>query len=57
MQSHFSSVPGTYYSDSLFFISLGLYKIAPKHQRKVILFDVDLMFKESVTQLYKHFSK
>lgn len=57
MQEHFSSVPGTYYSDSLFYLSLGLYKIAPSHHNKVILLDVDVKFQNSIEHLYEYFQK
>lgn len=57
MQSYFSSVPGTYYSDSLFYMSLALHKIAPENQSKVILLDIDLKFKTNISQLYRLFSK
>lgn len=57
MQEHFSSVPGTYYSDSLFYLSLGLYKIAPLHHDKVILLDVDVKFQNSIEELHQHFHK
>lgn len=55
MQEHFSSRPGTYYSDSLFYLSLGLYKIAPEYHSKVILLDVDMIFQNDIEKLYRYF--
>lgn len=48
---------GTYYSDALFYISLGLYRIAPKSQQIAILLDCDLYFKKDVSLLFGQFAK
>nr|CAI5820045.1 unnamed protein product [Callosobruchus analis] len=61
MTPYFSSKPGTYYSDALFYISLGLYRIAPQSQQYAILLDCDL-FKPTalfglapeLTPVYRH---
>ncbi|GJQ78856.1 hypothetical protein Trydic_g8648 [Trypoxylus dichotomus] len=52
MTPHFSSRPGTYYSDSLFYLSLGLYRIAPKAQKQAVMLDCDLYFKDDITHLF-----
>ncbi|KAJ8958857.1 hypothetical protein NQ318_019622 [Aromia moschata] len=57
MTPYFSSKPGTYYSDALFYISLGLYRIAPKNQDIAILLDCDLYFKKDVALLFNEFDK
>ncbi|KAJ3655311.1 hypothetical protein Zmor_014446 [Zophobas morio] len=54
---HFSSKPGTYYSDALFFISLGLYRIAPVSQTRAVLLDCDLYFKQDIRLLFEEFSR
>ncbi|CAG9859498.1 unnamed protein product [Phyllotreta striolata] len=57
MTPHFSSKPGTYYSDALFYISLGLYRIAPLNQHYAILLDCDLYFKKDISLLFDEFAK
>ncbi|XP_039301808.1 xyloside xylosyltransferase 1-like isoform X5 [Solenopsis invicta] len=57
MSPHFSSKPGTYYSDALFFISLGLHRIAPSHQRFAVMFDADTKFRKDVKDLFEEFNK
>lgn len=57
MQLYFSSVPGSYYSDSLFYISLGLHNIAPSYHHKVILVDIDIKFETDIIKLYEHFTE
>uniref|UniRef100_A0A1B6CT90 Xyloside xylosyltransferase 1 n=1 Tax=Clastoptera arizonana TaxID=38151 RepID=A0A1B6CT90_9HEMI len=57
MQPFFTSSPGTYYSDALFFISLGLHRIAPSNQKQAIMLDVDTMLKADIALLYKEFQK
>ncbi len=46
MQSYFSHSPSAYYGDSLFFLSIGLYKIFDPNVKKIILLDADLKFKQ-----------
>ncbi|CAG9768379.1 unnamed protein product [Ceutorhynchus assimilis] len=55
MMPFFSSKPGTYYSDALFYISLGLYRVAPIKQKRAILLDCDLYFKKDVALLFEEF--
>ncbi|KAL3281059.1 hypothetical protein HHI36_004283 [Cryptolaemus montrouzieri] len=57
VMSKFFSKPGSYYSDVLFFISLGLHRIAPKTQKRAILLDCDLYFKEDVALIFDEFKK
>ncbi|XP_067006536.2 xyloside xylosyltransferase 1 [Anabrus simplex] len=54
MQPHFSSQPGTYYSDALFFLSLGLHRIAI-NQERAIMFDADTKLLTDVAHLFKEF--
>ncbi|KAF4533187.1 hypothetical protein B566_EDAN001729 [Ephemera danica] len=55
MKPHFSSSPGSYYSDSLFFLSLGLHKIAPQWMSRCILVDIDTQFRSDPLHLWTHF--
>ncbi|XP_060516960.1 xyloside xylosyltransferase 1 [Cylas formicarius] len=57
MTPFFSSKPGTYYSDALFYISLGLYRIAPVTQDTAILLDCDLYFKKDIALLFEEFKR
>ncbi|KAB0797654.1 hypothetical protein PPYR_08647 [Photinus pyralis] len=54
---HFSSKPGTYYSDALFYISLGLYRIAPLDQEMAVILDCDLYFKDDIVLLFREFDR
>ncbi|XP_063222681.1 xyloside xylosyltransferase 1 isoform X4 [Bacillus rossius redtenbacheri] len=54
MQPHFSSQPGTYYSDALFFLSLGLHHIAA-NQSRAAMFDADTKLLADVAELFRHF--
>ncbi|RZC40885.1 xyloside xylosyltransferase 1 [Asbolus verrucosus] len=57
MMPHFSSKPGTYYSDALFYISLGLYRIAPHSQNRAVLLDCDLYFKKDIRVVFEEFDR
>jgi lipopolysaccharide biosynthesis glycosyltransferase len=56
MQPHFSSQPGTYYSDALFFLSLGLHRIALGQQRAV-MFDADIKLQANIEELFQEFDR
>lgn len=57
MSPHFSSKPGTYYSDALFFLSLGLHRIAPAEQSLAAMFDADTKFREDIKELFGEFDR
>jgi lipopolysaccharide biosynthesis glycosyltransferase len=57
MQIHFSHSPSSYYGDSLFFLSIGLFKVFNPNIGKIILLDSDLKFKTDIGQLYDLFNK
>lgn len=57
MSPHFSSKPGTYYSDALFFLSLGLHQIAPADQKLAVMFDADTKFRRDIKDLFTEFDK
>lgn len=46
---------GTYYSDALFYMSLGLYRIAPLDQNTAVMLDCDLLFKKDIKLLFDQF--
>lgn len=56
MSPHFSSKPGTYYSDALFFLSLGLHRIAPVDQNVAAMFDADTKFRKDIKELFEEFN-
>ncbi|XP_003701127.1 xyloside xylosyltransferase [Megachile rotundata] len=56
MSPHFSSKPGTYYSDALFFLSLGLHRIAPPEQNVAAMFDADTKFRKDIKELFEEFN-
>lgn len=59
MMPFFSSNPGSYYSDALFYLSLGLHRIADPQMNRAILIDCDVVFRTDVRLLFdefKHFS-
>jgi xylosyl alpha-1,3-xylosyltransferase len=53
MKPHFSSTQGSYYSDDLFFLSLGLHLISPLE--KVVLVDLDTELRADPAILYQFF--
>lgn len=55
MSPKFSSKPGTYYSDALFFLSLGLHRIASPNQKFAVMLDVDTKLRKDVKELFKEF--
>lgn len=57
MQSHFSHSPSSYYGDSLFFLSIGMFKIFDPSVSRFILLDADLKFKSDIADLYSLFDK
>ncbi|KAF8774727.1 Xyloside xylosyltransferase 1 like protein [Argiope bruennichi] len=52
---HFSFKPGAYYSDGLFYISVGLFKVM--NLKKVIVIDADVKFLSDIKLLYEYFDK
>ncbi|KAL0276974.1 UNVERIFIED_CONTAM: hypothetical protein PYX00_004419 [Menopon gallinae] len=55
MQSYFTSQPDSYYSDALFFLSIGLYRIA-LNQAQAVMIDVDTKFHSDVKLLFDEFN-
>ena len=52
MQKHFSAGSGTYYSDSIFFLSVAMHQIMPKGNLLPLVFGVCLCFPSSTGALY-----
>lgn len=57
LSPYFSSMPNSYYSDSLFFLSLGLHRIADIGLNRAILFDCDIVFRSDVRLLFAEFDR
>jgi len=57
MQPHFSPHQGSYYSDSLFFLSLGLHTVAPLSENQVIMLDIDTKLLDDVMKLNDYFDR
>lgn len=57
MQSHFSHSKASYYGASLFFLSIGLFKVFDPMVERIILLDADLKFKSDIGQLAKLFNE
>ncbi|KAH8269560.1 hypothetical protein KR018_009413 [Drosophila ironensis] len=55
LSPYFSSAPNSYYSDSLFFLSLGLHRIADRSLNRAILLDCDIVFRSDVRLLFNEF--
>ena len=56
LRPHFSSQPGSYYSDALFYVSLGIHRIALNQDRAIML-DIDTKIQCDIYELYQHFDK
>lgn len=57
MQDHFSYSSSSYYGDSLFFLSIGLYKVFDPKIDRIILLDADLKFKNDIGKLHDLFEQ
>ncbi|KAI9582737.1 xyloside xylosyltransferase 1 [Glossina fuscipes] len=57
MTPYFSSTPKSYYSDSLFFLSLGLHRIADERMERAVLLDCDIVFRADVRLLFAEFER
>ncbi|XP_071608347.1 xyloside xylosyltransferase 1 isoform X1 [Heliangelus exortis] len=56
MQKHFSAGSGTYYSDSIFFLSVAMHRIMPKEITQIIQVDLDLKYKTNIRDLFDEFN-
>ncbi|KAM6257688.1 xyloside xylosyltransferase 1 [Porphyrio hochstetteri] len=55
MQKHFSAGSGTYYSDSIFFLSVAMHRIMPREITQIIQVDLDLKYKTNIRDLFDEF--
>lgn len=55
MMPLFNYRSGSYYSDALFLLSLGLHRIVDRNMRRAILIDCDVVFRASVKELFDQF--
>uniref|UniRef100_A0A2M4BPI3 Putative xyloside xylosyltransferase 1 n=1 Tax=Anopheles marajoara TaxID=58244 RepID=A0A2M4BPI3_9DIPT len=55
MMPLFNYRTGSYYSDALFLLSLGLHRIVDRNMRRAILIDCDVVFRASVKELFDQF--
>lgn len=53
----FSYSSGSYYSDALFLLSLGLHRIVDDQMRRAILVDCDIVFRSDIKELFDEFGK
>uniref|UniRef100_A0A8D0LBB0 Xyloside xylosyltransferase 1 n=1 Tax=Sphenodon punctatus TaxID=8508 RepID=A0A8D0LBB0_SPHPU len=57
MQQHFSAGSGTYYSDSIFFLSVAMHRILPADITRIIQLDLDLLYKDNIRELFEEFDR
>ncbi|XP_039344077.1 xyloside xylosyltransferase 1 isoform X2 [Mauremys reevesii] len=55
MQKHFSAGSGSYYSDSIFFLSVAMHRIMPTEIERIIQVDLDLKYKTNIRELFEEF--
>ncbi|XP_053896308.1 xyloside xylosyltransferase 1 [Malaclemys terrapin pileata] len=55
MQKHFSAGSGSYYSDSIFFLSVAMHRIMPPEIERIIQLDLDLKYKTNIRELFEEF--
>lgn len=53
----FNYKTGSYYSDALFLISLGLHRIVDVNMKRAIIIDCDVVFRSSVKELFDEFDR
>lgn len=56
MQKHFSSGKGSYYNDSIFFLSLGMHRLLPEIER-IAKLDFDVRFEANLYLLFEEFDR
>nr|XP_028587717.1 xyloside xylosyltransferase 1 [Podarcis muralis] len=55
MQKLFSAGAGTYYGDSLFFLSLAMHRVLPKEISRIIQVDLDVEYRTNIRELFEEF--
>jgi hypothetical protein len=56
MQKHFSSGQGSYYNDSIFFLSIGMHRLLPDVER-IVKLDFDIRFETNPYLLFQEFDR
>lgn len=57
MQSHFSSGKGSYYNDSIFFLSIGMHRLLPPEIERIVKLDFDVRFETNPYLLFQEFDR
>lgn len=57
MQKHFSAGSGTYYSDSIFFLSVAMHRIMPEEITRILQLDLDVKYRTNIRELFEEFDK
>ncbi|XP_063162271.1 xyloside xylosyltransferase 1 isoform X2 [Candoia aspera] len=55
MQKLFSAGAGSYYSDSIFFLSVAMHHIMPKEISRIIQVDLDVEYRANIRELFQEF--
>lgn len=55
MSPLFNYRSGSYYSDALFLLSLGMHRIVDRNMQRAILIDCDVVFRSSIRELFDQF--
>eukprot|EP00062_Callorhinchus_milii_P016839 gi/632968579/ref/XP_007900603.1/ PREDICTED: xyloside xylosyltransferase 1 [Callorhinchus milii] len=57
MQKRFSAGSGTYYSDSIFFLSVAMHRIMPPEMTQIVQLDLDVKYRTNIRNLFEEFDK
>lgn len=57
MQKHFSAGKGSYYNDSIFFLSLGMHRLLPPEIERIVKLDFDVRFEANLYLLFQEFDR
>ncbi|XP_015284557.1 PREDICTED: xyloside xylosyltransferase 1 [Gekko japonicus] len=55
MQRLFSAGNGTYYSDSIFFLSVAMHRVMPREISRIIQVDLDVEYRTNIRELFEEF--
>lgn len=57
MQQLFSAGAGSYYSDSIFFLSVAMHRIMPAELTHIVQLDLDVKYMSNIRELFEEFDK
>jgi xylosyl alpha-1,3-xylosyltransferase len=57
MQKHFSSGQGSYYNDSIFFLSIGMHRLLPPEIERIVKLDFDVRFEANLYLLFQELDR